>query len=400
MFRQWVPSLVAAGVVTAGIVVPGQAQAVDLPERTVEELLAAIDQKVTGFSGIVTKTSELGLPELEMSQMMSEDMVVDMEERMPEGFEDFVPRLVDQNSFTDAIALLAGTDSIRVYASAEGVRAQILDPMSQRDIIVNDSEAWFYDASTNEAITREFDQSFSRDDFDDLNASLELDLSNPDEVAKALLTEARQYATITVGDDHRVAGRDAYRLVVTPNSSHSLVDRIELSVDAETGLGLAVNFYSTEQAEAAISLAFDEISFETPDASLFQFSPPPGATVEVWEFPETIEQALTELSRSDLTEAEREQIAESVRDEFATEFADGVSTDTVGEGFDTVVTMSALPEAIPMEMLENELFAELMQQVDGGRVLSTPLSTTLITDDGRVFAGAVTVDYLLELSRS
>ena len=309
IFAKWIPSLTVAGVITAGAVaLPLQASAVDLPDRTVAELIAAIDQSVEGFSGTVTKTSNLGLPELEMSQMMSEEMIEDMQERMPEGFEDFVPQVIEQSSITDAISFLAGSDTIRVYASKDGFRAQILDPMSQRDLIVTPDAVYSYDAKTNTVLTRTIDVDLDRPTLAELNAQTELDLTNPDELAAALLAEAEGTATIAVGDDHRVAGRDAYRLTVTPESSVSLVERIDISVDAETGLGLAVNVYSTEQSEVAFSVAFDDITIGAPDASRFAFTPPPGATVETVEFPAEVEQVITELQRDDLTDAEREAL--------------------------------------------------------------------------------------------
>jgi outer membrane lipoprotein-sorting protein len=399
MFTKWVPSVTVAGVIAAGaIALPMQASAVDLPERSVAELLAAMDESVEGFSGSVTKTSNMGLPELEMSQMMSEEMVADMEERMPEGFEDFVPQLVEQNPLTDAISFLAGTDTIRVYASEEGFRAQILDPMSQRDVIVNKDAFYSYNAKTNTVLTRSIDGDFDKPTLDELNSEVELDLTNPDELASALLEEAEGKATITVGADHRVAGQDAYRLVVTPESSVSLVERIDISVDANTGLGLGVQVYSTEQSDVAFSVAFDTISYDTPEASIFAFSPPPGATVETLEFPAEVESTLTELQREDLSDAEKEALLESLKADMEAEFAPGVTTDTLGEGFDTVLTMNQLPEAFPLEMLENEILADFSTEVDGGTVFSTPLSNTLLTDSGEVYTGAVSVEYLLELA--
>lgn len=375
-----------------------QASAVDLPERSVAELLSAMDESVEGFSGSVTKTSNLGLPELEMSQMMSEEMIADMEERMPEGFEDFVPQLVEQNPLTDAISFLAGSDTIRVYASEEGFRAQILDPMSQRDVIVNKDAFYSYNAKTNTVLTKSIDGEVDKPTLDELNSEIELDLTNPDELASALLEEAEGKATITVGADHRVAGQDAYRLVVTPVSEVSLVERIDISVDANTGLGLAVQVYSTEQSDVAFSVAFDTISYDTPEASIFAFSPPPGATVETLEFPAAVESTLTELQREDLSDAEKEALLESLKADMQAEFAPGVTADTLGEGFDTVLTMNQLPEAFPLEMLENDILADFTTEVDGGTVLSTPLSNILLTDTGEVYTGAVSVEYLLELA--
>ena len=44
----------------------------------------------------------------------------------------------------------------------------------------------------------------------------------------------------------------------------------------------------------------------------------------------------------------------------------------------------------------NTLYTDLTKPVTGGRIFSTALLNVLITDDGRVFAGAVTKDKLLE----
>lgn len=399
ILTKWMPSVTVAGVIAAGaIALPMQASAVDLPERSVADLLAAMDDSVAGFSGSVTKTSNLGLPELEMSQMMSEEMIADMEERMPEGFEDFVPQLVEQNSLTDAISFVAGSDTIRVYASEEGFRAQILDPMSQRDVIVNKDAFYSYNAKTNTVLTRSIDGEVDKPTLDELNSEVELDLTNPDELASALLEEADGTAAITVGADHRVAGQDAYRLVVTPESSVSLVERIEISVDANTGLGLGVQVYSTQQSDVAFSVAFDTISYDTPEASIFAFSPPPGATVETLEFPAEVERTLTQLQREDISDTEKEALLESLKADMQAEFAPGVTSNTLGEGFDTVLTMNQLPEMFPIDILDSELLADFSTPVDGGTVFSTPLSNTLLTDSGEVYTGAVSVEYLLQLA--
>ena len=51
-----------------------------------------------------------------------------------------------------------------------------------------------------------------------------------------------------------------------------------------------------------------------------------------------------------------------------------------------------------MDMMENELFADLLTQVDGGKVFTTPLLNVLIADSGEVYAGAVTIEYLQEVA--
>jgi hypothetical protein len=57
-----------------------------------------------------------------------------------------------------------------------------------------------------------------------------------------------------------------------------------------------------------------------------------------------------------------------------------------------------MPKEVPMEMLENELFADLLTQVAGGKVFSTPVANVLITDAGKVYTGAVTIEFLQQVA--
>ena len=71
---KWAAAFVAPAVVAGGsLVMALPAAAVDLPDVTPKELLMLMDGDVTGFSGTVTKTSDIGLPVMELSSMMSQD---------------------------------------------------------------------------------------------------------------------------------------------------------------------------------------------------------------------------------------------------------------------------------------------------------------------------------------
>ncbi|MFT4775478.1 MAG: outer membrane lipoprotein-sorting protein, partial [Pontimonas sp.] len=307
---KWAPSAVIAALIAAGIIaVPLQASAVDLPEKSAEDIIALMALEPVAFSGTVVKTTDLGLPELEMSSLMSDEMVAQMEETMPEGFEDFIPQLIDDNTMTEAISFLAGTDRVRLFVSNEGLRAQILDPLSQRDIVVNANEAWAYNAKTQTATHVSFDQPLNSADWDEAAASLEVDLSNPNTLATYVLEQAGPNTTVTVGDPRTVAGRASYTLVVEPNDSTSLVDYVALSIDAATGLGLGVQVFSTEQDSAALVVEFESLDLSTPDASLFSFSPPPGATIEEPALPAVFEASLRQLASDELDDAQREALA-------------------------------------------------------------------------------------------
>ena len=408
--KRWMPALIVPAVIAAGAVaVPLQANAVDLPDLTPQQVMLLMDGEITGFSGTIVKTSELGLPPLEMSSMMDEEMIAEMEEKMPEGFEEFIPSIIEQNAITQAVELIAGTHKIRVYASEVGMRVQVLDPMSQRDFIVNQNEFWAYDARNATALTGTFDMEVSDEDkaefeaeaqaqLDQYLAEIQLDISNPEAVADYLMAQVGETTEVSVGKDHRIAGRTAYQLIAQPNAENSLVESVVISVDSETGMALDVKVYSIEQEEPAFHVGFESISFETPDASMFSFTPPAGTTVETMELPAELEAELEQLkSEYESKEFTNEDNA-AMRAEFESRYAEAPKPAMIGEDWESVIYLPAMPQEVPMEMMENELFADLMTPVDGGKVFSTPLLNVLVLDSGEVYAGAVTIEYLQEVA--
>ena len=408
--KRWMPALIVPAVIAAGAVaVPLQANAVDLPDLTPQQVMLLMDGEITGFSGTIVKTSELGLPPLEMSSMMDEEMIAEMEEKMPEGFEEFIPSIIEQNAITQAVELIAGTHKIRVYASEVGMRVQVLDPMSQRDFIVNQNEFWAYDARNATALTGTFDMEVSDEDkaefeaeaqaqLDQYLAEIQLDISNPEAVADYLMAQVGETTEVSVGKDHRIAGRTAYQLIAQPNAENSLVESVVISVDSETGMALDVKVYSIEQEEPAFHVGFESISFETPDASMFSFTPPAGTTVETMELPAELEAELEQL-KSDYENKEfTNEDNAAMRAEFESRYAEAPKPAMIGEDWESVIYLPAMPQEVPMEMMENELFADLMTPVDGGKVFSTPLLNVLVLDSGEVYAGAVTIEYLQEVA--
>jgi outer membrane lipoprotein-sorting protein len=408
--KRWLPAIIVPAVIAAGAVaIPMQANAVDLPDLTPQQLMLLMDGEVTGFSGTIVKTSDLGLPPLEMSSMMDEEMIAEMEEKMPEGFEDFIPSLIEQNALTQAVELIAGTHKIRVYASEVGMRVQILDMMSQRDLIINQNEFWSYDARNATAITGSFDFEVSESDkaemqaelqaqLDDYAAQIQLDISNPEAVADYLMAQIGETTDVSVGKDHMLAGRTAYQLIAQPNADNSLIESVVISVDSETGMALDVKVYSIEQEAPAFHVGFESISFETPDASMFSFTPPPGTTVETMEIPAELEAQLEAYKAEYEANGYTNEDNAAMRAELEARYADQPKPAMIGEGWESVIYLPAMPQDVPMDLMENELFSDLMIEVAGGKVFSTPVLNVLVTDAGAVYAGAVTIEFLLELA--
>jgi outer membrane lipoprotein-sorting protein len=408
--KRWLPAIIVPAVIAAGaLAVPMQANAVNLPDLTPQQLMLLMDGEVTGFSGTIIKTSDLGLPPLELSSMMDEEMIAEMTEKMPAGFEDFIPSLIEQNALTQAVELIAGTHKIRVYASEVGTRVQILDRMSQRDLIVNQNEFWIYDARKATAITGSFDYDLSEADkadmqaelkaqLDDYAARIQLDISSPEAVANYLMEQIGETTEVSVGKDHMLAGRTAYQLIAQPNAANSLIESVVISVDSETGMALDVKVYSIEQDTPAFHVGFESISFETPDASMFSFTPPPGTTVETMEIPAELAAQLEAYKAEYEAKGYTNEDNAAMRAELEARYSDQPKPAKIGEGWETVIFLPAMPQDVPMDLMENELFGDLMIQVAGGKVFSTPVMNVLVTDAGAVYAGAVTIEFLLEVA--
>lgn len=425
--KKWIPAVVApATVVALSIAVPMQANAeIDLPDKSASEILQMMNAEPDmSFSGRVTKVSNLGLPPIGNMPNVSESMVEEMEENMPEGMQEFIPRVTESNVVTDLLEIISGTHEARIYVDGpDKLRVQILDPMSERSITVNGDTVWFYDddklaaqymtmdinKEELEAKAEEFEAENS-EEIEQRIAELPFDLNNPAEVADYVLEEASEYSAITVGVDQNVAGRAAYELIATPLAAETTVDYVSVAIDAETGMALNVKIMAKGQVEPAMQIGFTSIDYSTPDASIFEFNPSSDVTVTEMEMPEeftidgetyTKEELEAEFEAKKAEYAADKPTEEEMQAEYEALKAEYEAMENKPEfyenGWASVVEMT-LGDEMPVEMFESELFSDMTEQVDGGQVISTPLVNVLITDDGRVLAGAVTTDYLLEIA--
>jgi hypothetical protein len=110
-------------------------------------------------------------------------------------------------------------------------------------------------------------------------------------------------------------------------------------------------------------VAFTSLTIGAPPADTFSFTPPEGTTVTEHALPEkpdtTLDHPMPVISGSDWA---------------------------------SVVELPA--GSVPAELTQSPVWNELTSSVAEGRVLSTSLMTVLVTQDGRVFAGAVPAEVL------
>ena len=274
----------------------------------------------------------------------------------------------------------------------------MLDRLAERDVYVSDDDAWIYDSREKAATHLTVDQAAldalkaeaeARDE--EARARLEAELGaplpTPEEVLDQALAKLDETTEVSVGTDARVAGREVYELVLVPRDADTLVGEISVAIDGDTGVALAASVTARGADEAAFSVAFTDVSFEAPDASVFAFTPPEGTEV-------------TEHAVPVPTVAELEQWKAEA--EAGEETGERMPQPIVhGEGWSTVVELPAgAAGAAGFDGEASAMLDTLTERVDGGRILSTSLVTVLITDDGRVLAGAVAADRLLDAAAS
>ncbi len=349
MTRQWlrwlpaaaVPAVIAAGALAGSL----PASAGDpLPPKTAEQVLQLIAQhREPALSGTLEQSSELGLPALPKTGPGTD------------------------SSSTAWLELLTGPHTARVYRDGpDNARVQVMDRLAERNVVRQGNDVWFYSSKDNTAShLRLLADHASRPDHE----SGKNGAASPDQLAAMFLAKIDAGTDVTVADDVQVAGRSAYNLVLTPKSEATLVGSIAVAVDGQTGLPLGVEVKARGQSDPAFRVTYTSLSLNAPDASVFAFSPPPGATVK--EIPVREHERGNEAANS-----APPAVKDSARKPAVT-----------GSGWDSVVEFpagTAIPASDATALLE-----QATVPVQGGRLLSTALVNVLVLDDGRVLAGSV-----------
>jgi outer membrane lipoprotein-sorting protein len=356
---RWLPAVVVPAVIGAGVLIaPLTAGAADLPSKSPQEVLALVSSSDSrAFSGTIEQTSDLGLPTLPSTSPGSGSGTGSSE--------------ADASS---ALELLTGSHKAQVAVDGPTkVRVQVLDELAERDVIRNGNDVWLYE-STGKKVTHVTLPSRTAKTDPDASAPDASELT-PSALAQRFLAAVDPSTSVTLGDATKVAGRDAYDLVLTPRTDATLVGSVSIAVDGTTGIPLRVQVDARGQKHPAVDVAFSSFSADTPPASRFAFTPPAGATV-------------TEKNLADDGSRVKSHPGTG-SSEPSTAHPEPVVS---GKGWDAIVTLPA--GTASGSLTSSPLFAQLTTAVDGGRALSTALVSVLVTDDGRVLAGAVPVSAL------
>jgi outer membrane lipoprotein-sorting protein len=308
-----------------------------LPGTTTADLLADVQTAtVPGLSGTIVAQLSLGLPSL--------------------------PGVSDSDGDASMTGLLSGSHTMRLwYGGPDRQRLAVLGTTSETDVFHLGHDVWHWDSATHVATHMVLPQ---RPPASPRPLPTTTESLNPQQLADQLLAAIEPTTRVTLGRNRVVADRSVYELVLAPRDSASRVGSVHIAVDGLTKVALGVQVYPRGTDAAAIDVAFSSVTFKTPAASYFAFTPPPGATVH-------------QKRVSDGGDRSRPHSG-----------ADGPTT--IGTGWTSIVEYRATPKQIASSAGPA---LRSLKPVSGswgsGRLLDSPLLTALVTDDGRVFAGAV-----------
>jgi outer membrane lipoprotein-sorting protein len=350
----------------------------DLPKISAQALIEKIAASdVQQLSGTVKITTDLGLPDLGGLENSLGSAAG------PSGSGDGS----SADPSTKLTELASGTHTLRVAADGENrQKVSLLENAAEYSLIHNGKDVWGYDSKSNSV----FHTTASKSD----GKQKEELPATPKDLAQDALKAADKTTSVTVEGTAQVAGRDAYRLVIKPKDEGSTVGQITVAVDSKTGLPLKFTLTPASGGSAVVDAGFTQVSFAKPAASTFDFTPPKGAKVEEGDAAKT-----PEHSRG----SERsEGFGKGSAHEPGKGGPEGLNV--IGDGWDSIATFDTGGQGVPSGSevggdvggFLDSLGGKVSGKFGEGTVFKTRLINALITDDGKVYVGAVTKDALVK----
>ncbi len=336
-----------AGVVglAAGGAFSAQASPESLPALTPAALLADVQSaQAPGFSGTIVAQMSLGLPDL--------------------------PGLAGGPGQASVTALLSGSHSMRIwYDGPERQRVALLGTTNETDLFHSGRDLWQWDSDGHVA-THSVLPAASHE------APTKAPELTPQQLAERAIAAINPSTQVSVAGNRQVADRSAYELVLTPRDSATRVGSVRIAIDGSTKMPLGVQVYPRGSKAAAIDVSFSHVTFKRPSADNFRFTPPPGATVH---------EGMPGKPDAPNTRAPGHPTPRTPTPQPA-----ATAPTTIGSGWTAIIEFRSSQAQIDKAtgpMLQR------LKAVHGawgsGRLLTSALVSVLVTDDGRVFAGAV-----------
>ncbi|MFD7206033.1 outer membrane lipoprotein carrier protein LolA [Streptomyces sp. NPDC059893] len=368
----------------------------DLPKISAQQLIEKIAKSdVQQMSGTVKISTDLGLPSLG---------------GMAGGFAPGAGGSSDGKAGSSAdpqsklMELASGTHTLRIAADgSDRHKLSVLDAAAEYSVIHNGDEVWAYDSASNEAYHAKDAAAGDRAAKHREGETPKGVPATPKELADEVLKASGKTTSISVEGTSQVAGRDAYKLLVKPKQAGSTVGGITISVDAKTGVPLKFTLTPAGGGKAVVDAGFTKVDFSKPAASTFDFTPPKGTKVTEGD----------DLKAGDKSHAPKDMPKDMPKELRDAQGGGMKDLKVIGEGWTSIAELKlpggqGLPTGgsasgdVPPEAQKfmDALGDHVTGKFGSGTVFSTRLVNALITDDGKVYAGAVTKDALVKAANA
>ncbi|GHG76130.1 LolA family protein [Streptomyces griseocarneus] len=383
----------------------------DLPKISAQDLIAKMAQSDTQrISGTVKISTDLGLPSLPSGASFGAD---------GQGGKGGGKGGAAPSPESKLTELLSGTHTLRVAADGpDKQRLSLVERAAEYSVIRNGDQLWAYDSASNtvhhskapQAPAEGKGKGKDKGGKGGQDAPKGLEAASPQELAKKVLAASDESTSITVGGTAKVAGRDAYQLVIKPKQGESTVGSVRIAVDAKSGVPLKFTLAAKSGGKAVVDAGFTKVDFGKPAADTFAFTPPKGAKV-------------TEADGKDAGKGagagrdHKNALPEALG--LPGVGGDASGAKVTGEGWASIAQFSAGKDAgaavagkgksgakggeknaADAGALLDSLGGKVSGGFGSGRVFSTKIVNALVTDDGKVFVGAVSKDALVKAANA
>ncbi len=380
----------------------------DLPKISAQDLIAKMAASDTQrMSGTFKISTDLGLPSLPSGLSLGTEG-----KHGGKGGEAPSP----QAKLTE---LASGTHTLRMaFDGPDKQRLSIVERAAEYSVIHNGADVWAYDSAGNTAYHAKAPQggkheASGRKDMKDLGGV------SPQELAKKVVAAADDTTAIAVDGTAKVAGRDAYQLTIKPKQGDSTVGSIRIAVDAKNGVPLKFTLAAKSGGKAVVDAGFTKVDFGAPSADTFAFTPPKGTKV-------------TEGDAKGHGPAQRERGRDHGAELSGALGMPGIGGGdasggkVLGKGWSSIATFDAGKDAGAglngkgkgvqgkgaeakgkdakgqgeAAALLDSFGSKVSGDFGSGRLFSTRIVNALMTDDGKVYVGAVSKDALVKAANA
>ncbi|MFC5147257.1 LolA family protein [Streptomyces aureoversilis] len=358
----------------------------DLPKISAQDLIAKVAKSdAQQLSGTVKITTDLGLPSMPEGLSFGDGGGGKAAGHGPAGKGEGA----DASPQAKLTELASGTHTLRVAADGpDKQRLSIVERAAEYSLIRNGDQVWAYDSKSN-TVHR---STAPKDAKGGKEAPEELRGASPQDLAKKTLAAVDDSTSVSVDGTAKVAGRDAYQLVIKPKQAESTVGAVRIAVDAKNGVPLKFTLAPKGGGKAVVEAAFTKVDFSRPAADTFAFTPPKGAKVTEDKDAKGGKAGADDRKKG-LDESGLSGM--NVIGKSWTSIAEFKAPGGVGPGAGAKGAKGG-KDAGPAGALLDGLGSKVSGSFGSGHVFSTRLVNALVTDDGKVYVGAVTKDALVK----